>query len=184
MLKSKLALALRGGGLFAGSVGLLSIFASLAQALESFHHIKEAAELYLVYVRGPVLNALGLNTVQASISFDVLVVWLATFAAVNALIYRSEGTFLWHHIGQNYCFRTRQTFFPQLACRIPKLIWAFLMTPFVCLASIYTTARTGNTHLRMAYLTVEPKALSKYVVVIIAIPTVLLAISALMLKLV
>ncbi|MFN0217850.1 MAG: hypothetical protein ACKVP4_03430 [Hyphomicrobium sp.] len=182
--KAKAASWLSGSGLFAGCVGLLSIFVSLSPALESLHHFKEAAELYAIYIRDPISKAFHLNTRTASVAFDVLVVWISTFVAVNAFVYRSDGTFLWRHIGQNYCYKDRQSFVSQFACRLPKYLWAFLMTPIVCLASVFATARTGNTHLQMAYVIVEPKTVATYLVTLFAIPTVLLGLTAAVLRLV
>lgn len=166
----------------AGSLGLLSLAASAAPAFEAVHYLKEAAELYARHIRDPLFEALGLTSRYAPFLLDIAVLWIGTFAAVNAFIYKVDGTFVWGHVGHNYCFRNRQTALAQFLCRAPKFMWAFLLTPLVCLMSIYAVARTGHSHLTMAFVTVNPKLVAKYLVALVAIPAVLIAVAALVLK--
>lgn len=166
MGRGYLASVMGSGGLVAGVLGLLSVGFGLS---ENLPYVEKSASLYVSYVREPVTGALGLSSSIFKFALDGLIIWLALFSAINAFVYRADGVFLWEHIGRNYCYVAGQSRWAQTVCRLPKYLWAALMTPIVCLFSIIATARTGNRFLRMAYLIVEPKAVAKYVYALLSI---------------
>lgn len=169
---------LGGGGLVAGAIGLMSLVAHTTVFFESLHHYKEALDLYTNYVRLPLLQAAGLTEVPA-LAIDVAVVWLALFAAINAFVFRADGNFLWGHIGHNYCFQSKQTWLGKVQCRLPKFIWAFLMTPIVCILAGASNLLTGRTYFTMAYITLQTTAVAKYFAGLFAISALALAALAL-----
>lgn len=173
---------LRGGGLLAGAISLLPLIASTVPAVESLHQFHEAFHLYSTYVRAPLLRSLPIDGTSVLV-IDVTLLWLALFAAINAYVYKADGNFLWKHIGTNYCYRAPQEPLVQILCRLPKFAWAFLMTPVVCMMAILTSVRTGRSHLTMAYITIEPHAVAKFLVAMVAIPTIVIALSAMVVKL-
>ena len=95
--------------------------------------------------------------------------------AVNAFIFRADGTFLWGHIGQNYCFRSKQTPVGQLVCRLPKFVLAFVLTPLVCVLAAVVSLLSGRTYFTMAYVTLHTTTVAKYLVALFAISTLVLA---------
>ena len=151
------------GTIVAGAVSILSIVAKLHPALESIRYLHEAFEFYNGYVRAPLVRALGgvvLNPL-APYLVDLFVLWASLFIAVNFYVYRKEGLLVWGHIRRNYCFLKRQAFLSQLTCTAPKVAYAFLLAPFICVAFLVSGSR-GPTILTQAYLTAEPREISRY----------------------
>lgn len=181
MAKSRAAL-LGGGGLLAGSLGILSLAAYAVPAFGVAHHLREALDLYLHYIRYPVLGFVGLREGWSPLWVDLAILWLSTFAAINAFIYQIDGTLIWEHVGRNYCFKVAQSNFAQVMCRLPKVGIAFLLGPLIFIVAVYAAVRTGRSYLTMAFVTVDPVVVSKFLLALFVIPTILIAVTAMVLR--
>lgn len=153
---------------------MLPLIGHAAAFVESLHQYKEALHLYTSYVRLPLLRAVGLETAP-TFAVDVAVLWLALFAAVNAFILSADGMFLWGHIGHHYCLRTKQTRLARVLCRLPKYLWAFLLTPLVCFLAAIASLMSGRTYITLAYVTVHTTTVAKFLAALFAISTLVLA---------
>jgi hypothetical protein len=144
------------GTIFTGAASILSIVAKFHLALESIRYLQEAFQFYNGYLRAPLVRAIGgviLNPVAPHL-VDLLVLWASLFIAMNFYVYRKERLLVWGHIRRSYRFLKRQAFLSQLACTAPKVAYAFLLAPVMCVAFLLSGSR-GPT-------AAEPREISRY----------------------
>jgi hypothetical protein len=167
---SRIGRLLAGGGFVAGVFGLLSILTRF----DSLKDFKDALGVYIKYVREPLAKGLGLDILPlAGYGLDVIVVWAALFMAINAFVQQHDGLFVWGYIRRSYCFRERQTFAAQTLCVLPKFGLAFLATPLVCIIAIWSSIVRGQPSITMAYMTVEPKVVARYLSALFGTPALI-----------
>ncbi len=172
--------AFASGGFIAGVFAVLSILTKAGGGLEAFKEFHQAFESYARYIRAPVGRALGLESIPIGMYvLDALILWIGLFLAINAFVQRYDGLFLWGHIGRGYCYRQKQTALSQARCIIPKLVFAFLATPWVCVVAVWASIVRGQSAVTMAYMTVEPTPVARYLSTLFGIPAAILAIASL-----
>ena len=157
-------------------LSILSLFVKMSLSIELLKDFKDALQLYTKYLRAPAIKGLGVDSIPlASYALDGAVLWLALFLAINAFVQKIDGLFVSGHIGRGYCFRAKQTFIPLACCTLPKFIIAFLATPVVCTLAVWAHIVLGQASITMAYMTVEPKSVARYILALFGIPALIIA---------
>jgi len=175
---SRVGRTLASGGFIAGALATLSLLTGAFDTFKDFHH---AIESYVRYIRVPMERALGLESFPiGAYALDALILWFGLFLAINAFVQQHDGLFLWGHISRGYCYRTRQTALSQVRCVGPKIVVAFLATPWVCAVAIWASIGRGQPSVTMAYMTIEPKPVARYLSALFGIPAMVLAIGSLL----
>ncbi len=165
------------GSFITALVGLLPLLAKLFPSLEAIKHFDSAYYFYSTFVRGPFASLLGLDmqsNIVFSMVFDILIIWVALFLAINAFIYSEETNFLWGHIKKNYCYKEKDNLASSITKVLPKFLYAFMRTPIVCLQSIYSTVTTGNAWLTNSYITINLKQLAYFTLWLFAVASAIL----------
>lgn len=175
--------------LIGSTVCILSIAVRLLPALESVKQLKESVDLYGQYIRKPLLQGLSSVTgleftgLAAGTAMDVLVFWVMFFIAVNVFVYQYERNLLLGHIDRNYCLLTPRNPLSRIACVAPKLITAFFAAPIVCTVYALTKFRAPKGQLySAAYLTIQPRTIFSYLLVLFGGVSLILLASAYALK--
>lgn len=175
---------------FGGALSILSLVLKFHPAFENVKYLKEAIELYAVYVRAPLAGNLSVLFPAGSswligVLGDGLVFWTTFFIAINVFVYRHGGRFLPGHIANNYCHLAPRKKFSLLSCVLPKLVVAFLAAPIVCTAlALLKHGSDANRLYSVAYMTVQPKSIIMYIMAMVGIVAGVLTVSEFLLKLV
>ena len=165
-----------GGSLLTGILTILSLLMRATPAIDTLKDYKDAFDLYAKYIRTPIMTYLGLNsTHHLSYALDITIIWFALFASINAFVQRTDGLFVWGHIARTYCFREKNTLLAQITSVTPKFLIAFLAAPLVCIVATWSRIITGSASITMAYMTIEPKIVARYLCAFFGIPALLVA---------
>ena len=155
-------------------LSLLSIALKVHPALETVKHLKEAVDLYTLYIRAPLERLLTIlvpwpRTWLTSVMVDGLMFWIAFFLAVNLFVYRHERNFLPGHIYRSYCQLGAPGVGSGALCVLPKILLAFVAAPIVCIVFAITKFRAPSDRLfSAAYITLEPRTILNYVLTLVA----------------
>jgi hypothetical protein len=172
---SQLSRAIAGGSLLTGILAIFSILIRATPAIDTLKDYKDALDIYAKYVRTPMARSLSLDaTHYLSYGLDIVILWCALFAAINAFVQRDDGLFVWGHIARCYCFKEKQTFLAQTRCVVPKLLIAFLAAPIVCTIATWSRVTTGEPSITMAYMTVDPKIVARYLCALFGVPALII----------
>lgn len=151
--------------LFTSVLSILAIVVRLIPGLDDVRYLKDAIDVYVEYIRVPMLHLTGLQGPHGSggVLADLLFFWVAFFAAVNVFIYKHEGGLLPAHIRNNHCQYTAKGAVAAFACVLPKLVVAFVAAPVVCTFYALTKFRAPKDRLYSAtYLTIQPREVLSY----------------------
>ena len=114
--------------------------------------------------------------VQAGIG--LLLVWLASYAALEAFTRKFDGLSLWSHIAQNSCARLANGSSRLFFCTLSKWLATLITAPFLIAWGAVRTAQTKTRMISAGYVTMDPSTLLQYmkhlalgVVLIIAVVT-------------
>lgn len=124
----------------------------------------QVLDVYQDHIRGPLLRMIfgpEIKLPWASAMVDAIALWISLFVAINAFVYRHEEQTLWGHIDRNYCVRKRAGISSAL-CVLVKYLLTFAATPYVLLATIFSSIRSPHTLFTRCYVTLDPLEIVRY----------------------
>jgi hypothetical protein len=112
------------------------------------------------------------------VGIGLLLVWLASYAALEAFTRKFDGLCLWSHIAQNSCARLANGSSRLFLCTLSKWLATLLAAPFLIAWGAVRTTQTKTRMISAGYVTIDPRTLLQYmkhlalgVVFIIAVVT-------------
>jgi len=164
----------------ASLLSILAIAVRFMPALDDVRYLKDAIDVYVHYLRTPVLRLTGLLEPDGTagvvgILTDLFFFWVAFFAAVNVFTYRHEGGLLPSHIYANHCQYHARGTYSALVCVVPRLLLAFAAAPIVC--TVYALTKSGAPKDRLysaAYMTIQPREVLGYLVTVFGSAAIIL----------